>query len=157
MKQRYKRGFVLGKFMPLHVGHMYLLDTAQASCEQLTILLCSQPDDPIPGSIRLSWLKEAYPHANVVHHPDPLPRDQSRSEFWDIWRDSIRKYCPDAFDAVFSSESYGERLANEIGSIHVSVDPERKKYPISGTEIRQNPKENWEFIPNHVKTYYTEK
>ena len=140
--------------MPLHTGHMYLLETAQSQCEKLTILLCSQPDDPIGGDVRLEWLKKKFPQANVVHHPDPLPRDQSDPHFWDLWRNSIRKYCPEKFDVVFSSESYGPRLAQELGSIHVAVDPSREKFPVSGTDIRSNPIKFWEFIPDIVRPYF---
>ena len=36
-----KRGFVLGKFMPPHAGHVYLCDFGRAYVEELTILVCS--------------------------------------------------------------------------------------------------------------------
>ena len=61
--KKYNHGFVLGKFMPLHSGHIFLLETAKKQCNKLTILLCAQPDDPIPGAIRLKWLKK---HASWV-------------------------------------------------------------------------------------------
>lgn len=47
-----KRGFVLGRFMPPHAGHAYLCEFGSSYVEQLTILVCSLPDDPIPGALR---------------------------------------------------------------------------------------------------------
>jgi cytidyltransferase-like protein len=35
--KKYKHGLALGKFMPLHAGHIYLLKTAQENCQALTI------------------------------------------------------------------------------------------------------------------------
>jgi HTH-type transcriptional repressor of NAD biosynthesis genes len=142
--------------MPLHAGHIYLLNTAQSHCEELTILLCSLPSDPIKGEVRLGWLKAQFPEAHVVHHPKPLPRDQSNPQFWELWRSSIREYCPEEdFDVVFSSEPYGKRLARELNSPHhVEVDVPRQRFPVSGTDIRRDPTAYWEFIPESVRPYY---
>lgn len=141
--------------MPLHTGHIFLLETAQSSCEKLTILLCSQPDDPILGTIRLEWLKKQFPRADVVHCPEPLPRDQNNPMFWELWRKSIQEYCPgQTFDVIFSSEKYGPRLAKELNSRHIEVDQVRVNFPVSGTDIRNNPKAYREFIPEIVKPYY---
>ena len=51
-----KRGFILGKFMPPHAGHITLIQSAKALVDELTILLCSLPDDPIPGGHAEIWL-----------------------------------------------------------------------------------------------------
>jgi HTH-type transcriptional repressor of NAD biosynthesis genes len=153
--KKYKNGFVLGKFMPLHAGHIFLIETAQASSERLTILLCSQPDDPIPGILRFEWLEKQFPYANVVHHPKPLPRDQANPLFWDLWRRSIQEHCPgQSFDAVFSSEAYGPRLAEALKARHVEVDLPRAAFPVSGTDIRTDPKAFQQYIPEIVRPYY---
>ena len=64
-----KRGFILGKFMPPHAGHVTLIDAAQAMVDELTILLCSLPGDPIPGEERLEWMRRLFPEL-----PDRLAR-----------------------------------------------------------------------------------
>ena len=61
-----KRGFVLGKFMPPHAGHVYLCDFGRAYVDELTILVCSLPDDPIPGELRLQWMREMFPSTRVM-------------------------------------------------------------------------------------------
>ncbi len=40
-----KRGFVLGKFIPPHIGHVYLCDFGRAYVDELTIL--SARSDPL--------------------------------------------------------------------------------------------------------------
>ena len=52
-----KRGFLLGKFMPPHAGHVSLIEAARRLVDELTILVCSLPDDPIPGQVRLEWMR----------------------------------------------------------------------------------------------------
>ena len=55
------RGFVLGRFMPPHAGHVHLCETARRLVDRLTILVCWQPDDPVPGPLRLQWMRELFP------------------------------------------------------------------------------------------------
>ena len=69
-----RRGFVLGKFMPPHAGHVYLCDFGRAYVEELTILVCSLPTDPIPGALRLQWMRDLFPTARVIHCEEILPQ-----------------------------------------------------------------------------------
>ena len=55
-----KRGFLLGKFMPPHAGHVSLIEAARRLVDELTILVCSLPDDPIPGQVRLEWMRAMF-------------------------------------------------------------------------------------------------
>ena len=61
-----KRGFLLGKFMPPHAGHISLARSAEAMVDELTILVCSQPDDQMAGAQREAWMRELFPDSNVI-------------------------------------------------------------------------------------------
>lgn len=150
------RGFVLGKFMPPHAGHLYLCDFGRAYVDQLTILVCSLPDDPIPGALRLAWMKELCPSARVIHCEEILPQqpEDDPQNFWPIWRDVVKRYHPEPIDVVFASETYGHRLAAEAGARFVPVDEARTAFPVSATAIRNDPYSNWRFIPGPVRPYY---
>lgn len=142
--------------MPLHYGHMHLIDTARKACEKLTIMLFCLEGDQIPCLTREKWLRETYPEENIITNTDTLPRDDSGVEHWDVWMDSIRTHTKEAsFGAVFSSESYGESLAEELDATHVMVDTKRTVVPISGTEIRKNPTKYQKYLPECVRAYYT--
>ena len=156
MDTKFQHGFIVGKFMPLHNGHRLVIDTALEQCEQLTICLMSRGDEPIPGVLRLGWLQvlcEGNP-CTVVHHTTELPQDESGYGHWNDYLQSIRTICTDAYDAVFSSEAYGERLARDWGAEHVLVDQARISVPVSGTEIRANPHQYFEHLPAIVRQYY---
>ncbi len=150
------RGLVLGAFMPPHSGHVYLCDFARAYVGELTILVCSLPDDPIPGALRFQWMRELFPMARLLHCQDILPQlpEDDPENFWSLWRAVIRRYHPEPIDVVFASESSGHRLAAEIGARFVPVDEARTAFPVSATAIRSNPYAYWRFLPGPVRPYY---
>ena len=155
--KKYSHGLVVGKFMPLHTGHVFLLEAALEQCDKLTVLIFSRPDEPIPGELRVGWVSEQFPKAEVLHHFKTLPKDESGSGNWDIWKQSIVEHCAGReFDAVFSSETYGQRLADDLKVVHVEVDRLRRIYPVSATDVRNNPKEFRQFIPEIVRPYYSD-
>lgn len=151
----YRHGFVIGKFMPLHNGHVFLIDTALRECGQVTICLLSRSTDVIEGEVRFGWLTQLYGNAcHIVHHQIDLPQDASREAYWELYLHSILTVCPGPFDVVFSSEQYGQRLAGDLQAKHRMVDHERSNVHISGTEIRSNPKQHLELLPPIVKKYF---
>ncbi len=152
------RGFLLGKFMPPHNGHVFLCDFARAYADEVTILVCSLDGDPIPGDLRFDWMREMFPDCRVVHLSDEVPQEPSDSaDFWAIWRGIVQRAHPEPIDCVFASEPYGERLAAEAGARFVPVDIPRSAVPVSGTAIRDDPFGNWQFIPPAVRPYFVRK
>ncbi len=151
-----RRGFVLGKFMPPHLGHVYLCDFAQHYVDTLTILVCSLPGDPVPGALRLAWMREMFPHARVLHCEENLPQapEDDPENFWAIWRDVMKRHHPEPLDIVFGSETYGHRLAAEAGARFVPVDIGRTTFPVSGTAVRANPYGHWALLPAPVRRHY---
>ncbi|HEX8063952.1 MAG TPA: AAA family ATPase [Allosphingosinicella sp.] len=148
-------GFLLGKFMPPHAGHVFLCETARALVDRLSILVCWLPDDPIPGPLRLAWMEELFPDCRVAGHGAPVPQaPDEHPDFWTLWRGIVRTAHPEPIDLVFASESYGERLAGEVGARFHPVDPGRSAVPVSATAIRANPWREWRHLPAPVRPYY---
>ena len=117
-----KRGFLLGKFMPPHAGHVTLIEAAQALVDELTILLCSLPDDPIPGEARLQWMHGLFPGCRILWHNEAVPQQPSESaKFWTIWRNIVANAHPEPIDYVFAGEDYGADLAREVGGFFVPL------------------------------------
>ncbi|MEZ5666160.1 MAG: AAA family ATPase [Alphaproteobacteria bacterium] len=150
------RGFLLGKFLPPHLGHVFLCDFAAARVDRLTVLLCSLPGDPIPGDVRLGWMRALVPGARVVHldRPDVPQRPEDHPDFWAIWRDIVGAFHPEPVDMVFASESYGHRLASEVGARFVPVDPLRQAVPVAGSAILADPFRHWAFVPAPVRPWF---
>lgn len=155
---KHKTGFVLGKFMPPHKGHEFLCTFGAEYVEQLTILVCSLPTEPIDGKLRFKWMKQMFPHCRVLHCDEILPQvPEEHPDFWNIWKDVIKRYHPEPLDVIFASEPYGLRLAKDQNCQFVPCDIARSTIGISATEIRNDPYSNWEFIPDVVKNYYSKR
>ena len=149
------RGFLLGKFMPPHRGHLFLCRTAAEMVEELTVLVCSISADDIPGDLRHQWMQAALPGVNVLHLHKDLPQEpKDHPDFWPIWRKEINDIHPHAVDMVFGSEPYVFRLAEELGAEPALIDPERELFPVSGTAIRQNPAANWDDIAPPARSFF---
>jgi len=147
-------GFLLGKFMPPHAGHMLLCETARRLVDRLTILVCWLPDDPIPGPLRLEWMRTLFPDCRVVGHDAIVAQAPAEHpDFWEIWRGIVCAAHPEPIDHLFAGEDYGRRLAEEVGAEFIQVGP--RAFPgLSGTAVRADPWAHWERLPAPVRAYY---
>lgn len=156
--RRFATGMILGKFMPPHRGHQYLIDFARDRVEDLTVLVCSLAREPIPGRLRYEWMKEIYPDVRVIHVTDENPSEpHEHPRFWEIWTETVRRRLPTGPDVVFTSETYGDEMARRLGARHIAVDPERQQVPISATAIRERPGAHWAFLPECVRPYFVKR
>ena len=149
-------GLVLGKFLPPHLGHQFLIDFARHYVDELVVLVCTLGREPIPGELRYGWMREMFPHANVrlVHVTEDLPQEPAEHpEFWGVWRDVVRRHLP-VVDYVFASEDYGHTLAEVLSATYVPVDQARDVVPVSGTLIRAEPMKYWRYLPAAVRPHY---
>ena len=155
-------GFYGGKFLPMHKGHLYCIDTAARQCGHVVVLMFINGDDELrilrtdrdktlSVESRTKQLKRVcalYPNTEF-HVVDVLNlKLPDGTEDWDAETPLVRKYVP-RMDFVYSSEpSYGEYFSRAYPEArHIIVDAERKTYPISSTMIRAmkifEEKEKW--------------
>lgn len=155
MEKRYGNGMIIGKFMPLHLGHEYLIRTGLEMCDHLTVLVSVLPGEPINGLLRFHWVKERFPKANVVYLEDFIPiYPRSDLRYWEMWTDHIRRHLDKKPDVVLSSEDYGDGLAKWLGAEHVCVDKAREEVGISGTQIRADPIGCIDYISPAARSYF---
>jgi NadR type nicotinamide-nucleotide adenylyltransferase len=150
-------GLLLGKFLPPHLGHKYLIDFARHYVDRLNVQVCSVASEPIPGALRFRWVRDAFGAvADVVHNDDPNPQapEDDPEHFWDIWRESLLRRVERAPDYVFASETYGFQLAETLGARFIPVDIDRSVVPVSGTAIRDDPMGHWEYILPEARPYF---
>ncbi|MDN2697595.1 AAA family ATPase [Janthinobacterium sp. SUN073] len=171
----YKRGLVVGKFCPLHLGHELLIQRATDGCEELLVVSYTRPEFPgLEPARRETWLRARFPQAAVVVLDDarlaalcaargvpahPLPHNDDEG---DAHRHFMGWLCWTVLDlpvdAVFSSEDYGPGFARVLerhyamGAVaHVSVDQARTLVPVSGTRVRQDPQAHSAFLSPVVR------
>ncbi|MES2709674.1 MAG: AAA family ATPase [Verrucomicrobiota bacterium] len=142
-------GVVIGKFLPPHRGHHFLIDTALSQCGRVEVIICEKPNDPIPGNLRAAWLRENHPAAKVRVIDDRYDENDSR-----IWAENTIRWLGRAPDVVFTSESYGDTYAGHMGCRHVLVDQPRNTVPCSGTAVRADAFSQWDFLSPPVRAWY---
>lgn len=154
------RGLVIGKFLPPHTGHVALIKFALRQCDELIVSVSEAKTDAIPVETRVNWLKQIFRDQSQVkifaiedNFDNPGLALNERTQ---IWADVMRKTYP-SIDVVFSSESYGEPFAKNLGAKHSSFDPDRKQFPVAASRILKSPFGNWEFIPEVVRPYFVKK
>lgn len=146
--------------MPVHNGHLSLIDFAKGHCDELIVSMSYTLEDPIDGVVRLEWLKRIFKNSKDIKvemvaddfDDESKPLEQRTK----LWAQFIKKRYPPV-DIVISSEDYGEPFARNLGARHLLFDALRKRVPVSATNIRTRPMQYWDFIPNVVKPYFVRK
>jgi HTH-type transcriptional repressor of NAD biosynthesis genes len=150
-------GVVLMTALPPTEGHLALCEFARDYMRgvggELLVLMCVLPDEPPGrGSHRdaLATALGADGHrvrVEIQFSNDPQgPKGSDDDEFWQHWVRTILRQSGRSVSHVFSSESYGAKLATSIGADHIVFDPHRVITCIRATEVRQAPVRYFDMI-----------
>lgn len=151
---RYAHGLVIGKFYPLHVGHLALVRTALQCCARVTVEVLEASVESVPAATRAAWLTEEVPQARVVTALDDAAVDYASEAAWDAHMRVIRSLLDEPVDAVFTSDAYGAELARRLGARWERVDPDRSTTPVSGRAVRADPAAHWWALPPAVRAWF---
>ena len=157
---KYPKGLVLGKFMPLHLGHEYLLRFARQYCEELTVVVDCLEQQTISVGTRVKWISELGLGENVKIVGLERSTPQSPEEtplFWDIWKQTLYQAMGGKPDVLVAAMDYGWPLSHALECAFVQCDIERESIPVSATLIRENPMAHWEFIAAPARPYFLRK
>ena len=144
-------GFTIGKFAPLHKGHQLVIETALKEMDEVYVVIYDTELTNIKVEKRAEWIKKLYPNVNIlyaINSPKKYGLDDEsvniQMEYLSSWINGI------PVTHFYSSEVYGEKVANYLKIENRIVDLERKNIPINATEIRKNYNENKEYIENFI-------
>lgn len=124
--RQFRCGLVVGKFSPLHRGHVLLVRQALDSCEEVVILSYSNPEFPgCEAQRRDRWLRESFPTASVVTIGEQslgpgeeftkLPHnDAPASLHHDFCAFVCETRVETPVDAVFTCEEHGDGFAAHL-------------------------------------------
>ena len=139
-------GLTLGKFAPLHKGHQHVIEHARKECDVIYVVVYDAPEvTNIPLNIRAEWIRSLYSSSSVkVIEAWDGPSDMGDTEqVRTLQENYIRRLIGSLkIDRFYSSEFYGEHMARALGAQDCRVDPDRSRFPVSGSQIREN---SWKY------------
>ena len=166
MSKLFKRGLVVGKFSPLHLGHELVINAARQACEQVYVISYSKPEFACcPRGLREHWITQGFPDVIALVLDDAYLAQRCRAKNISTWPAIPDNDAADeeqrifvgwlclyileiTVDAVFTSEDYGDGFAEVLSQYfqqhtgqstkvnHVCVDKPRAAINISATQIR---------------------
>jgi HTH-type transcriptional regulator, transcriptional repressor of NAD biosynthesis genes len=143
-----KVGLTLGKYAPLHRGHQSVIEKAIEQMDKVKVLIYDSPEiTSIPLPVRAGWIRNLYPQVEVVEVWDGPAEVGNTPEI----KTKHEKYLLNnlkisGITAFYSSEFYGEHVSRALSAKNIQIDPERKKFPVSGLKIREDPYKFRKFI-----------
>lgn len=146
-----KVGFTIGKFAPFHKGHQYLLETALKEMEEVYVVIYDTDVIDVNVEQRAKWIKELYPNINIIYafnSPKQYGLDEKSVNIQMEYLSDLIKDIP--VTHFFSSEPYGEKVAEYLNIENRLVDKERISVPISARIIRNDYKENRNYLENFI-------
>jgi HTH-type transcriptional regulator, transcriptional repressor of NAD biosynthesis genes len=148
----FQSAVVFGKFWPLHVGHLKLINGALSRADHVLVVVNDGNED-VPTEVRMRWVAEEFPSARVVSAPDLCGHDTTEctlscSEHYAGWL--IASHGP--VEAVFSGERYGDLLAKCLGATSVRLDRVNDEW--AGREIRRDIPGHWSLLSPPARAWY---
>ena len=156
-----KRGLFVGRFQPLHLGHLQAVKDVLKEVDELVIVIGSAQyshnlDDPFTAGERLVMVRKALEEAGIDYARVwvvPVPDVHLHM----MWVSAVEGYTP-KFDFVYSNDPLTRRLFMEAGYAVKSIRFHKRKV-YSSTEIRERllNGESWEqLVPESVAEFIKE-
>lgn len=179
MKQQGNRmtqsiGMIVGKFYPLHQGHINMILQARQLVDELIVFVCSDSERDLKlfeesamtrlptSEDRTNWAKQVFatiPGIQVESFiEDGIP---AYPNGWQAWSERLQATL-NALNIkptiIFSSELQDEALYRQYFNLPVRLmDPPRAQFDVSATKIRTEPYRYWHFIPTHIRPFFTKR
>ena len=126
-------GLTLGKYAPFHKGHQFVIETALAEMDEVSVIIYDAPETTaVPLTVRSNWLKQLYPQVNVIEAWDGptavgnTPAIKKQHEDYILNELNVTDITH-----FYSSEFYGEHMSIALNAQNRLVDPNRQIVPIS--------------------------
>lgn len=153
-----KVGFYIGRFQPVHRGHVYAISYVLDRVDEAVIGIGSaqfshEPDNPFTAGERFTMLRLALDEAGIDRRRYvivPIPDTQVHS----IWVSQVLAYTP-KFQVVFTNDPLSRQLFMEAGFPVEGIKFYRRE-TYTATNVRDHilKGENWEsLVPTSVARY----
>lgn len=143
MTFKFKCGLYVGRFQPLHYGHMDIIDQMLTECEKVIVAVGSAQEsgtmrNPLTYSFRKQLIREVYfDYLDKIEVVPINDREKYSDDFsWGIYLfERIHKQCGLCPDVIYEGEEHVRAHWYDECNVPV-IKVSRTKRPVSGTMIR---------------------
>jgi toxin-antitoxin system, antitoxin component, xre family len=182
-ERKSKNGIIFGKFYPLHIGHVDFIQKASGLVDNLYVIVCTDKERDIElfkkskmkrmptEKDRIRFAEQTFKYQDnikILHlSEDGIPPYPNG---WKGWSDRVKELLGKnniKIDTVFTNETqdiknYKENFIDINNPQNVfdnnlkieTIDIMRNSFRISATEVRNNPYDNWFYIPKYVREFF---
>lgn len=144
---------IIGRFQPLHNGHLEVIRKVASECDRMIIGIGSAQyshltDNPFTAGERYLMVSETLKDEGITNVSIVPIEDLNR---YSVWVSHVVSMCP-PFTKVYSNNSVTRRLFEEAG-FELRDSPLYNRKEFSGTEVRKRMAEggDWEsLVPKAV-------
>ena len=163
--KKYNKALVIGKFLPLHKGHLALIDFADTQAETVSVCVTGHDGEIIPCTKRARWVIESYMQnssinvCNLSYDPSKLNEssvsDIKSSEEWaEYLKAELENFSE--IDIIIGSEMYVKYMADYLGISYIIYDEKREDMPISATDIKGDIIRYWDYLSPAAKRSFVQ-
>ena len=146
-----KVGFTIGKFAPFHKGHEYLIQTALKEADELYVVIYDTEVTDISVEKRAKWITDKFSDVKIIYAYDSPKQYGLDDESVKIQMEYLTKKIDGIpVNCFFSSEPYGEKVAQYLNIENRIVDISRQQVPISAGLIRNDIEKHKMFLDEKV-------
>ncbi len=132
-----KYSLVIGRFQPLHLGHMEVIRKCASESDHLTIGIGSAQyshtiENPFTAGERYLMIEETLKAEGIANYSIVPIEDLNR---YSVWVSHVVSMCP-PFVNVYSNNPFTKRLFSEAG-FNIKASPLYNREIYSGTEVRR--------------------
>ena len=142
-----KIGFTIGKFAPLHKGHQLVIETALKEVDEFYVVIYDTDIIDISVERRAKWIQTLYPKVKIIYafnSPKKYGLDNESVHIQMQYLCNLISNIP--VTHFYSSEPYGQKVAEYLHIQNRIVDIEKKEVPISASLIRANLNTNAKYL-----------
>ena len=146
-----KVGFTIGKFAPFHKGHEYLIETALKESDELYVVIYDTDVTDISVEKRAKWITDRFNDVKIIYAYDSPKQYGLDDESVKIQMEYLTKQIDGIpVNCFFSSEPYGEKVAQYLNIENRIVDISRQQVPISAGLIRNDIEKHKMFLDEKI-------
>ena len=146
-----KVGFTIGKFAPFHKGHEYLIETALKESDELYVVIYDTDVTDISVEKRAKWITDRFNDVKIIYAYDSPKQYGLDDESVKIQMEYLTKKIDGIpVNCFFSSEPYGEKVAQYLNIENRIVDMSRQQVPINAGLIRNDIEKHKMFLDEKI-------